>query len=535
MGMKIKCIGACQALDSSGESIVIEGMDISDLLEGKGVFNFEHSNSSPEDIVGKITGVKKIFGPQDCETDTQMKFWNHARAPYLYLEGELFDESSHNGAACLGAMARYCAKNKEPMMIGASIEGSTLARDGNILERTIAKRCALTLKPCNKLAITEMLDEKPEFKKALGQDNYKGLHKSVEIPFEYESEFLTEEQLEEILGEFVTFKELAKTLTAGGAMGSPGTLTQGAALAASEEVKGYKVSNDLKNKIKAKIRDKWDRITPIKEFLKAELPDLGDKFKEHFVDILDDISLNKGRNDIVTWRHTAAHIPHDKEQRLMIAGIRATRDDSKPFKAMNSYGHKLLIKKAHNSPEDSMFSSEKAMAYHNLAKDFFEMGQYVPMTSCFVHPGDRGMYHAQRYYQGAENGIMPKTLYLEELNRMSQSGDLHKMSIVDYVLGHSNRHLGNLALDKCEGMKLTENEDSFGEPNHPDYWHDVNEEHKMIPAHVAIWLHNLNPKALVRHAILNGVPRKRTKDLVLRLEKAKEMTKTHGHIEKIYE
>lgn len=534
--MKVKCIGACQAIDSSGESIQIEGMDISDLLEGRGTFNFEHNNNDPSDVVGKITGAKKIFSINDCETPTQVKFWNHAKAPYLYIEGELFDEEGHVGAACIASIARYCVRNKEPLMIGASIEGSTLARDGNLLGRTIAKRCALTLKPCNKLAIAEMLDELPEVKKALGSDiqNSEALSKSVEIPFEFESEFLTEQQLEEILAEFVTFRDLTKTLTAGMPMGTPGTLTQGEALASNEDHPKKKVPNDLKNKIKARIRDKWDKITPIKDFLKAELPELGDKFKDHFINILDDISINKGRSDVITWRHTAAHIPHEKDQKMLIAGIRATRDDSKPFKATNSFGQKVLIKKAHNSPEDSMFSSEKAMAYHNLARDFFGMGQYLPLTSCYVHPGDRGMYHAQRYYQGAENGIIPKELYAEELRKLSQSGDLHKMAIMDYVMGHGNRHVGNMILDKCEGMKLTDNEDSFGEPNYPDYMHDAEEDHKLIPSHVAIWLMNLNPKHLIRHAIQNGVPRKRTKDLVMRLDKAKEIAKNHGHIEKLY-
>lgn len=532
MGMKVKCIGACQAIDSSGESIQIEGMDISDLLEGRGTFNFEHNNNDPSDVVGKITGAKKIFSINDCETPTQVKFWNHAKAPYLYIEGELFDEEGHVGAACIASIARYCVRNKEPMMIGASIEGSTLARDGNLLGRTIAKRCALTLKPCNKLAITEMLDELPEVKKALGSDQ--PLHKSIEIPFELESEFLTDQQLEDILTEFVTFRALAKTLTAGMPMGNPGTLTQGEALASNEDRPKKKVPNDLKNRIKARIRDKWDRITPIKEFLKAELPELGDKFKEHFVNVLDDISLGKGRSEVVTWRHTAAHIPHEKDQKMLVAGIRSTKDDSKPFKAMNSFGQKVLVKKAHNSPEDSMFSSEKAMAYHNLARDCFGLGQYVPITGCFVHPGDRGMYHAQRYYKDAQNGIIPKQIYSEELNKLSQSGDLHKMAIMDYVLGHSNRHVGNMIIDKSEGMKLTDNEDSFGEPNHPDYLNDMQEEHKLIPSHVASWLHSIDPKHLIRHAIQNGVPRKRTKDLVLRLERAKEMASSHGHLEKMY-
>ena len=51
IGLKIDGISTSEHIDSSGELLIIENHDISDLEEGRGVLNFEHSNKA-EDIVG---------------------------------------------------------------------------------------------------------------------------------------------------------------------------------------------------------------------------------------------------------------------------------------------------------------------------------------------------------------------------------------------------------------------------------------------------------------------------------------------------
>ena len=52
-GTLIHGIAASENIDSSGERIIIAGMDISS-LEVSGVFNYEHSSNIPAQIVGKV-------------------------------------------------------------------------------------------------------------------------------------------------------------------------------------------------------------------------------------------------------------------------------------------------------------------------------------------------------------------------------------------------------------------------------------------------------------------------------------------------
>jgi hypothetical protein len=150
MGMKLDAPVATNALDSSGEILSIKGLDITDFLEGRAVANWEHSNTSEDGAVGRFIYAKKIFSAQDCENERQLSFWKQLGHEFLYGVVELFDEEGHPGATAIAAMARYFLKRKEKIRIGMSIEGSTLDRDGHLLNRAVARKAAITLTPCNK-------------------------------------------------------------------------------------------------------------------------------------------------------------------------------------------------------------------------------------------------------------------------------------------------------------------------------------------------------------------------------------------------
>ena len=59
-GTWIDGIAASEHLDSSGERIEIQGIDLSS-LNRDGVFNWEHKYEGASHIVGKIYEAKKIF------------------------------------------------------------------------------------------------------------------------------------------------------------------------------------------------------------------------------------------------------------------------------------------------------------------------------------------------------------------------------------------------------------------------------------------------------------------------------------------
>ena len=68
--MIIDGVAASSAIDSSGETIDIEGMDLSDCHEGKCYLNFEHKSQS-EDLCGLVIFAKKIFSKKDCDDKRQ--------------------------------------------------------------------------------------------------------------------------------------------------------------------------------------------------------------------------------------------------------------------------------------------------------------------------------------------------------------------------------------------------------------------------------------------------------------------------------
>lgn len=160
---KIDGIAACQAIDSSGEILDIEKLDISSLGAEDSVFNYEHkSKDNPSQVVGKVTFAKKIMKKSDCSNDRQRYWWNKVKVPFIYAKGELFDAEGHRGAEEVAAIFRYKNKNKGKKarsLMGWSIEGGTMDRDGIMLGHSLARDIAITVKPCNKTCHAEIIED----------------------------------------------------------------------------------------------------------------------------------------------------------------------------------------------------------------------------------------------------------------------------------------------------------------------------------------------------------------------------------------
>lgn len=158
MSTFIDGIGASQNIDSSGECILIEGMDISS-LDRSGVFNWEHLKDHPGQIVGKILKAKKIFSEKDCEDDRQLMYWKKCGVPYIYVMGELMDDYKDSAKEVAG-MFRYDhdrQDRQEVDVLGFSIEGSYIAREGSMVVKSIARKCTITTANCNKMALAKMV------------------------------------------------------------------------------------------------------------------------------------------------------------------------------------------------------------------------------------------------------------------------------------------------------------------------------------------------------------------------------------------
>ena len=166
MPMFIDGIGASENIDSSGERIIIAGLDISS-LDKDGIFNYEHKNDQPSQIVGKVLRAKKIFSDKDCDDERQKYYWDKVQVPYLYVMGELFDDYK-DSAKDVAGMFRYDAAKKgqnERNVMNFSVEGAKISKEGMDITRSIARKITITVLPCNKMAIAEMVpssDKQPK-------------------------------------------------------------------------------------------------------------------------------------------------------------------------------------------------------------------------------------------------------------------------------------------------------------------------------------------------------------------------------------
>ncbi len=296
-GMMIDGIAASEAIDSSGEVLDVEGCDISELVEGRGVLNWEHrgedaAGASANDIVGEIVFAKKIFKASDCENDRQRKYWDAVKLPFIYIVSELFDgDGDHEGAKSLAAIIRHYKTRDKSILVRYSIEGSTLDKQGNRLKSCIARRVACTVKPCNRSCHSDVLSDPNGPGGAVDYDKKDFLDfgddaKKSEHPH----------PMFEKLGGSYGFEgdpemPLDKAIFAGSTAGAaPGALVGGAALQ-REHISGRK----MKGAALAAIRDFSGDFTKdkFKAFAKTRMPEASDSFIDHFADLAEDIHIRR--------------------------------------------------------------------------------------------------------------------------------------------------------------------------------------------------------------------------------------------------
>ena len=339
-GMIIDGCMAAQTVDSSGEVIEIEGIDLSTIEAGEGIVNYEHIGEEGkgfgQEVVGKIIYCKKILKESDCENDRQRFYFKETRkSPYVYGIIRLFDGSDHKPAMALAAAIRDMVKNGEKILIRFSIEGTTLKQEGQRIVSSIGRKVAITWKPCNRVCNTGLLDDPnaPEgwYKKSEQQDDEftsLGAHvvKCNPVLGEHDAEYrliknlavikalasrlpkldpAAEKRVDALVARNQPLagdrQALSKTMTAGQPGGAPSTRTGGEALQVEHMAGGVEdlAKRDKKHLVDMamKLFRSWgDR--PYKRpdfcsFVKAQLPEVSPDFVEHFADIAEGIHIKK--------------------------------------------------------------------------------------------------------------------------------------------------------------------------------------------------------------------------------------------------
>lgn len=332
-GLIFSGVAGSEATDSSGESLDVEGADITSMHDGTCMFNWEHVQPEDgkyapgEEIVGKVIYAKKIFSLSDCENDDQRYYWKEVvkEHPYIYVVGRLFDAAGHKGAQALAAIMRDAVANGEDIVVGMSVEGSTLKRDKdnpNHLLATCVRKVALTVAPCNKTAKLRIM------KDSEAPEGFKADHVEEDILAEVVKQ-LEERKTEDKLGKssaslyrpFTVSDEkelvkkiaksklllkLNKTLTAGGYDVAPSQLTGGSALMVEDrgrrEAKKKKTLAVVKSYLKETEGTQNFNKETMRKLLKMSLPDASDEYIDHFTDIAEDytIKLRKSESLIKT-------------------------------------------------------------------------------------------------------------------------------------------------------------------------------------------------------------------------------------------
>lgn len=165
----VETVASTSDLDSQGESVDLNGMDISPLIAGTGFLNVDHMPGF-SNMIGHVTAAKKVMKAEDAETPFQQKEWSRLKKPFLSCTFELWSNTEHKEAKAVKAIYDHYSKKNEAPPLRISIEGKTLERgrgaENHILKRTLVRGLALTVQPSNKHTSSEVI----QINKSLGLD-----------------------------------------------------------------------------------------------------------------------------------------------------------------------------------------------------------------------------------------------------------------------------------------------------------------------------------------------------------------------------
>lgn len=269
-----------EAMDTAGEVLNVENSDISELKTGKAQLNCEHINPSdiPEkenldkeehkqfygfqSIVGRVIDAKKIFSEKDCDSENQLKAWDKLKVPLIYGWVEIYDgPKAPENAKALAQLVRTFEDIPDGPELGLSVEGSVLERKGHILNETVIRRMAATLKPANKSAIIQISNKNLKDDSARSDNTvYKTADEGGQefSRFSSLSHFTLTGQ-DEDFGLEKALQKLKKALDAGSGNQAPSQATQGSSLQ-TEDLDGLNVAT-LQKQYPKLSKDKLAKIT----------------------------------------------------------------------------------------------------------------------------------------------------------------------------------------------------------------------------------------------------------------------------------
>ena len=196
-----------------------------------------------------------------------------------------------------------------------------------------------------------------------------------------------------------------------------------------------------------------------------------------------------------------------------------TRDVS--YWGKNAQGKRVFIKgedwRADHADPNEFGSGHREALYHNLAKDFYGLGQYVVPTGVIRNPRTDQLMTVIEHTPGSHFDYMNDegtAKHQAQLKALADSGDLHKIALMNMINDNGDRHQWSWLLPDEGGMKLIDHGRAFSEKSYatryPDYLERHAEHTYRTPLHPAAakWLQSLKPEELDAQMRRHSVPEK---------------------------
>lgn len=217
-------------------------------------------------------------------------------------------------------------------------------------------------------------------------------------------------------------------------------------------------------------------------------------------------------------QHSVGEFVHHPETQALVHGFDLGQEKLAPerkssmsahsFWARSPNGQRVFVKQDADE-QNNPFRLETARReglFHNLAKDFFGLGDFVTPTAVIHHP-QSGKEMAVVQHVDGSHMFEDLSGYKRAAKEMEASGDLHKLALMDYITHNGDRNGMNFIVSPDRKFKLIDNGRAFdynlGPPMKPTYLEKI-----FQPVHpeAAKWLSGLNPTNLEMEMRRHGAP-----------------------------